>query len=136
MKTKLFCLILILAIVLRFFQLGSIPVGFSWDEASIGYNGYGIATVHRDEWLVKMPVTFKSFGDYKAALAIYADAVSTLLLGRNTFAVRFPMAVAGVVTVLSVYFIAKKLFDSERSAFGDVSYCCFPIKRSLLQNFL
>lgn len=116
MKRKAFWLILLLAVFLRFFQLGSIPVGLSWDEAAIGYNGYGIATVHRDEWLVKMPVTFKSFGDYKAALAIYADSISTWVFGLNAFGIRFPMAAASIVTVISAYFIGKKLFSSEREA--------------------
>lgn len=113
MKKLAFGLILFLAMFLRLFMLGSLPSGFSWDEAAIGYNGYGIMTVHRDEWLVKMPVTFKSFGDYKAAFAIYTNAISTKILGRNVFAVRFPMAVFGVITVVAVYFIAKKIFDSE-----------------------
>lgn len=116
MKYLPFVFIVLLAVTLRFFSLGSLPVGLSWDEAAIGYNGYGIATVHRDEWLVKMPITFKSFGDFKAAVAIYAAAISTTLFGMNPFAVRFPMAVAGVVTVVATYAIARALFKEKWQA--------------------
>lgn len=112
----LFSFIVLVAIFLRFAKLGVYPMGLSWDEAAIGYNGYGIATVHRDEWLSKMPVTFKSFGDYKAAVAIYANAVSTILLGVTPFAIRFPMALAGVISVISVYFISKYFFKREETA--------------------
>ena len=72
--------ILLLASILRFYQLGNIPRGMSWDEVAIGYNGYGIATVRRDEWLNRLPITFKSFGDFKAPLAIYINALFTLVL--------------------------------------------------------
>ncbi len=113
---KTFVAILALAVFLRFFLLGMLPVGLSWDEAAIGYNGYGIVSVHRDEWLVKMPVTFKSFGDYKAATAIYLDAVSTKVFGLTPFGIRFPMAAAGVVTVLASYAIASHLFKDRRYA--------------------
>ena len=61
-------------------------MGLGWDEAATAYNGYGIVIVHRDEWLARMPITFKSFGDYKAAVAIYLDAISTESSCINTFA--------------------------------------------------
>lgn len=115
-KYRIFFTILFMAFMLRFSWLGSIPVGLSWDEAAIGYNGYGIATVHRDEWLNRMPITFKSFGDYKAAIAIYADAISTSLFGLNGFAVRFPMAVASLITVVATYAIARKMMKQEMFA--------------------
>ncbi|HKY73998.1 MAG TPA: glycosyltransferase family 39 protein [Patescibacteria group bacterium] len=111
-----FLLILLLASLLRFVWLGSVPIGLSWDEAAIGYNGYGIAVVRRDEWLNKLPVTFKSFGDYKAAAAIYANAITTILFGSTAFAVRLPMAFAGILTVVATYGIAKQLFREDRYA--------------------
>lgn len=107
---------IVLACVLRFSWLGSLPEGLSWDEAAIAYNGYGIVTVHRDEWLQRMPITFKSFGDYKAAVAIYMDAVSTTVFGMNNFAIRFPMALAGVITVGATYVIGLELFKRRLGA--------------------
>lgn len=112
----LFLLILFVAAFLRLYKLGSLPVGLTWDEAAIGYNAFGITTVHRDEWLNRMPISFKSFGDYKAAAAIYMVALSTLILEVSEFAIRLPMALAGVVTVISSYWIGKALFTEKRYA--------------------
>ncbi|MBU0974247.1 hypothetical protein KKD03_00915, partial [Patescibacteria group bacterium] len=61
-------IILLFATFLRFYKLGVVPHGMFWDEAAVGYNGYSIVTTRRDEWLQKFPVTFQSFGDYKAPL--------------------------------------------------------------------
>ncbi|KKT97631.1 MAG: hypothetical protein UX35_C0012G0021 [Microgenomates group bacterium GW2011_GWA1_46_15] len=113
----IFVLILILAVFLRFFHLGSLPIGLTWDEAAIGYSGFGIMSVHRDEWLNKMPIVFKSFGDYKAAVAIYADAITTWMFGLDTFGIRFPMAVAGVITTATSYWLGLFLFKEKKYAF-------------------
>lgn len=113
---KIFICILFTALLLRVVSLGSLPMGLSWDEAATAYNGYGIVTVHRDEWLARMPITFKSFGDYKAAVAIYLDAISTKVLGINTFAIRLPMALAGVFTVFMTYWIGLEVFQKKSGA--------------------
>ena len=105
LEVWLFFLIVLVAILVRFVQLDTIPSGFSWDEAAIGYNGYGILTTRRDEWLERLPIVFKSFGDYKASVAIYVSAISTALFGLSVWSTRFPMALAGVVTtILSAVF--------------------------------
>lgn len=106
-------MILILSIFLRFWKLGSFPPGFTWDEAAIGYNAWGILTVHRDEWLTRMPLTFRSFGDYKSPLAIYLTAVSEKIFGPTVYAVRFPVALAGVALVAATYFLVKVLLDQQ-----------------------
>lgn len=104
-----FCIVL-LSVALRFYRLGDLPAGLSWDEAAIGYNGYAIFQTRRDEWLERLPVTFKSFGDYKAAAAIYANSLSTAAVGLTPFGIRLPMALAGVFTVIAVYALAMELF--------------------------
>ncbi|NCQ11990.1 MAG: hypothetical protein GW809_07600, partial [Bacteroidetes bacterium] len=82
--------ILVLSIFLRFYKLGTVPHGMTWDEAAIGYNGFAIFNTRRDEWLQRLPVSFQSFGDYKAPLAIYLNGIFTYLFGLNLFAVRLP----------------------------------------------
>lgn len=112
----MFVLIFLLASFLRLYHLGDLPMGLSWDEAAIGYNGYAIFHTRRDEWLVKLPVTFQSFGDYKAAAAIYLDALSTAILGLTPFGIRFPMALAGIATTIGVFFLAYELFQKKSIA--------------------
>jgi hypothetical protein len=114
-----FLIVCIFATALRFYKLAEVPHGMTWDEAAIGYNGYAIFTTRRDEWLVRLPISFKSFGDYKAPLAIYLNGVSTYLFGMNLWAVRFPFAVAGVWAVIGIMLLSKILLEkvySPRSA--------------------
>jgi hypothetical protein len=94
--------IVLIAAALRFYQLGVVPHGLTWDEAAIGYNGLAIWKARRDEWLVRLPVSFKSFGDYKAPLAIYLSAVVSGVLGLSVWSLRLPFAFAGVLSVLGV----------------------------------
>src|SRR3989338_5818120 len=103
--------IIFIAAVLRFYKLGSVPPSLYWDEASLGYNAYSILKTARDEYGKFMPLTnFAAFGDYKPPGYIYATVPSIAIFGLNEFAIRFPSAFFGVLTVLLTYFLAKKLF--------------------------
>jgi 4-amino-4-deoxy-L-arabinose transferase-like glycosyltransferase len=114
-QTLSLTLVLLLAICLRFYQLGSVPYGMAWDEAAIGYNGFAIFTTRRDEWLEKLPASFRSFGDYKAPLAIYQSGVFTALFGMNLFAVRLPFALHGVLAVLAIYLLFSEIFARDKN---------------------
>ena len=52
-------LILILAAVLRFYQLGQNPPSLDWDETAHGYNAYSILKTGRDEYGYKFPLYFR-----------------------------------------------------------------------------
>lgn len=103
-------LIILLATFLRFYKLAQVPQGMAWDEAAIAYNGYAILTTRRDEWLNRLPISFRSFGDYKAPLAIYQSGIFTWLFGMNLWAVRLPFALWGVMAVLAIYLLFRELF--------------------------
>lgn len=104
-------LLLFLGAMLRFNLLGSVPKGMTWDEAAIGYNGYAVLTTRRDEWLKRLPISFWSFGDYKAPLAIYLNGLFTFSFGMNLWAVRLPFALSGVLAVAGMIFLTKELVD-------------------------
>jgi hypothetical protein len=108
--------ILLLAGLLRFYKLGELPSGLTWDEAAIAYNGYSIVKVHRDEWLQLMPISFKSFGDFKAPLAIYINGAVTYLLGITTWSIRLPFALLGVMAVLGMMLMVEQIYllDKKR----------------------
>lgn len=102
-------IILVAAVASRLYKLGEIPAGITWDEAAIGYNGYAIITTRRDEWLVKLPVSFQSFGDYKAPLAIYINGAFTYFLGLHPWSVRLPFALAGIMFVAAFGWLVYEL---------------------------
>ncbi len=101
--------IVVMAGVVRFWQLGTIPAGPNWDEAAIGYNGWSVWQNRRDEWLERLPISFRSFGDYKAPLAIYLNGFFTSLIGLNIWVIRLPFAISGVLSVVFFYFLLNAL---------------------------
>ncbi len=110
-------LIILLAFILRFYQLGSNPPSLDWDEASLGYNAYSIFKTGADEYGTKWPLAIRSFNDYKPPLYTYLTIPSVAIFGLNEFAVRFPSALLGVLTVIVTYFLVKELFPKLNSSF-------------------
>lgn len=118
-------LLLVVAVATRMYQLGVTPHGMTWDEAAIGYNGFAIWTLRRDEWVRFMPISFQSFGDYKAPLAIYLNGLFTFLFGMNLTAVRIPFALTGVLAVLGIawcsWLVARLAKFSHPYAFSAIT---------------
>lgn len=113
-KTTLFIAIILLAIFLRFWQLGKIPVSPDWDEAALGYNAYSILKTGRDEYGTRLPMTMRSFDDYKPPLYVYLTVPSVALFGLSTWSVRVPSAVMGVLAVAGTYFLVMELFGIRK----------------------
>lgn len=101
--------IFVISIFLRFYRLDTIPNGLYQDETAIGYNAYSINLTGRDEYGVKYPLYFKSFGDEKLPVYVYLTAVSERIFGVTPFAVRFPSALFGIFTVFVFYLFVKQL---------------------------
>ncbi len=113
----LIILIVILAFVLRTYKLSNVPPSLYWDEASLGYNAYSILKTAHDEHGKFLPLTnFGAYGDYKPPLYIYATVPSIFIFGLTEFAIRFPSALFGTLTILLTYFLAKKFFENEAIA--------------------
>jgi 4-amino-4-deoxy-L-arabinose transferase-like glycosyltransferase len=114
MKKYILILIITLASTLRLYNLSKVPPSLYWDEVSLGYNAYSILKTAHDEHGKFLPITnFGAFGDYKPPGYIYATVPSIAIFGPTEFAVRFPSAMFGILTVAITYFLAKKLFDNE-----------------------
>lgn len=105
----------LLAGILRFYKLSSVPPGLYSDEASIAYNAYAIAETGKDEYGKSYPLIFKAFGEYKLPVYIYSTALSMKLFGEPNFSVRFPSALAGTLSVLLTFFLVKELFYKNKN---------------------
>jgi len=101
--------IILLASILRLWQLGVVPPSPDWDEAALGYNAYSILLTGKDEYGEKFPLILKSFGDYKPALYAYLAIPSISLFDLTTFAVRFPSAIFGIITIFTTYLFIRIL---------------------------
>lgn len=109
-------LIVIFAAFLRLYQLGQNPPSLAWDEVAWGYNAYSLGIDGRDEFGKFLPIQyFESFGDFKPPVYAYLDIVPVRLFGLNEFAVRFPSAFFGTLTILITYFLVIEIFGKRTS---------------------
>ena len=122
---KIIFLVLIVALAgfLRFYKLGElsssaykldrVPPSLNWDEIAAGYNAYTIANWGMDEYGNKFPIVFKSFGDDKHPVHIYLTALVVKIFGLSDFSTRAGSALIGTLSILAIYFLAKKLFKND-----------------------
>lgn len=95
---------------LRFYKLGEIPNSLNWDEVSWGYNAYSILETGKDEYGKSFPLSFEAFGDFKQPVYVYLQVPSIKVFGLTAFAVRFPSALLGSVSILFVFLLVYELF--------------------------
>lgn len=115
MRIFIISIIILLASVLRLWQLGNVPPSPDWDEVALGYNAYSIMQTGKDEYGQFLPFMLRSFDDYKPALYTYLVIPCIKLFGLNVFAVRFPSAFFGILSVFATYLFMKELSIGSRS---------------------
>lgn len=93
------------AAVFRLQDLGSIPYGISGDEATSGLEAERIL---EEGWIGP----YSPYAAGQPAGPLYLGAVSVGLLGKSFFALRLVPAIAGILTVLAVYAIARRHFGA------------------------
>lgn len=115
-KNKLFLtLIFVIAFLLRFWQLGNIPMSLNWDEVAWGYNAYALGISGRDEFGVFLPYKYiESYGDFKPPVYAYLAVIPVKLFGLNEFTTRFPSAFFGTLSVVLTYFLVKEIFPKSK----------------------
>jgi len=109
-------IIFIFATVVRSFFLADIPPSLYSDEINQGYNAYSILLSGKDEHGIFLPISFRSFGDWKPPLPTYLMIPSIFLFGLNEFAVRLPSVILGIGSIFITFFLTKELFSSNRLA--------------------
>lgn len=98
-----------MALILRLNKLSILPVGFHVDEVKIGWNAYSLLKTGHDDWGHAFPVHYNTFGDFRPAGFIYAAVPSIAIFGLTEFAVRFPPAIFGSISVLVLFYLAKAI---------------------------
>jgi len=113
-------LILVVAFLIRFINLGSTPA-LNPDEAALGYNAYSLILTGRDEHGASWPLHFKSFGDYKPGGYVYLAIPFVKILGLTPLAVRLPNLVLSLLAILFLYklvlLLTKNYLLSSLTAF-------------------
>lgn len=116
MKKFLIIIILVIGCILRFYNLGHVTLSLDWDEVSLGYNAYSLLLQGKDEYGNSWPLSIRSFNDYKPPVYSYLTIPSVAAFGLTEFAVRFPSAFFGTITLLSFFFLTKEFFRKSTIA--------------------
>jgi len=107
-------LIILIAIVTRFYKLGEAPAGLYVDEAGQGYSAYSILKTGKDEFGKPYPIVFRSLTDFKTPVYIYSIVPLIPVFGLNAFTVRFPSFLFSVLTIPLIYFLIKELSGNKK----------------------
>jgi 4-amino-4-deoxy-L-arabinose transferase-like glycosyltransferase len=112
----LLILIVLVAAILRFYNIGSNPSSLTWDETAWGYNAYSLGLDGKDEFGRFLPHDYlESFGDYKPPMYAYLDVIPVKIFGLNEFSTRFPSALFGTLTVLLSFFLVIRIFWKSKN---------------------
>jgi 4-amino-4-deoxy-L-arabinose transferase-like glycosyltransferase len=102
-------LIVLVSAFFNLYDLDELPPGLHHDEAFHGVDAMSI--LQRGEH----PIFFEeNFG--REPLFSYLVAISVYLLGASALSIRAVSAVAGIVTVLTLYFLVKEIFSQEEDS--------------------
>lgn len=113
MSKKTLLAIFILALFLRVYKLGIFPVGFHSDEARVAWNSYSILKTGKDDRGNFLSLYYDTFGDYRPTGIFYFTIPSLIIFGKNEFAVRFPSALFGALTVFPLYFFIVEILKKQ-----------------------
>ncbi|HBG39954.1 MAG TPA: glycosyl transferase, partial [Porphyromonadaceae bacterium] len=93
---------------------------FDWDEINFAESAREML-VSGD--YLDVQINFETFWE-KPPLFIWMQAFSMKLFGVNEFAARFPNALAGIITLLVLFFIGKRLRDESFGLLWSLLYAC------------
>ncbi len=93
---------------------------FDWDEINFAESAREMLIT--GDYL-NVQVNFETFWE-KPPLFIWMQAASMKLFGVNEFAARFPNAVAGIITLLVLFFIGKRLKNETFGLLWALLYAC------------
>ncbi len=105
-------IIVVVASVFRLWQLDTIPPGLYPDEAMNGNNA--IQTLETGEYKVFYPEN-----NGREGLFVWLQAASLKAFGYNVWSLRVVSAIAGIMTVLGLYFLVKQLFNWQIAALSS-----------------
>ena len=112
-------IILIVATILRVYRLDQVPPSLFGDEIDVGYQAYSLLKTGQDLHGQNWPTLIHSLSEYRAPLFIYSAVPFVSLFGLNEWGVRLPAAFFGIMGVLGIFLLSKKLFNEKIGLFAS-----------------
>jgi 4-amino-4-deoxy-L-arabinose transferase-like glycosyltransferase len=118
MNKKLYPWLILISAVFFFIPfLGSVHL-FDWDEINFAESAREMLVTGN---FSRVQIDFHPFWE-KPPLFFWMQALSMKLFGINEFAARFPNAVIGIFTLITFYFLGKKLYDEKFGLIWSLAY--------------
>lgn len=114
----LLLIVFIIGLILRIYNVGSIPSGITNDEVTYSYNAYSLFKTGKDltgnflPWITKIAVPFMP-------VPIYSNALFIGILGPSLFSARLFNVILGSLTIFLLYLLILKLFKSNKIALSS-----------------
>jgi len=115
-RYKILLAIVVLAAFLRLFYLNRIPHSLYFDELDLGYQAYSILKTGHDYYGNFLPLHPRSFAEHRTPFNIYSSIPTVALFGINSYGVRMPSALFGIMAVVSMYFLIKEISSNNNLA--------------------
>ncbi len=112
-------IILCIAILFRFWQLGNVPYGFLNDEVVAIYNADTLWQTHG--YIVDgsfLPLNIHGVGNDLTPVPVYIDSIFLGVFGMSPFVGRLPYALAGVGSVIILFLILDYLTKNNWISLG------------------
>ncbi|MDD2482714.1 MAG: hypothetical protein PHE32_02550 [Candidatus Shapirobacteria bacterium] len=106
--------IILLSFLIKVYGLAKSPPSVNFDEAALGYNAYSILKTGRDEYGNFLPLSLRSFNDFKPALYAYLSVPFIAVMGLNEVSTRMVSVTAGTFSLLFLYFFLKEFVKKKK----------------------
>lgn len=114
----LFVVFLCIGIFVRVFMFSSVPADINQDEAFAGYEAYSIFTSGLDTAGYSFPVYLVAWGSGMNALESYLMIPFIALFGLQTWVIRLPQLIVGILSLCAVYGILKQICNKTVALCG------------------
>jgi len=112
---------------LHFWNIGTAPRGFFFDESAIAYNAYCIAQTGADEYGVRWPVFFRSFDIYMDPIGVYSAVLPIRAFGLREWAARLPSALYHLMACVAFFLLLRLWrFGSWFALGGSIVFSVIP----------
>lgn len=100
-------------IFLRVLNYPNLPAGLNQDEVASGYEAFSLLLTGADKWGNNLPVYLPGWGSGQNVLLAYLQVPFIFLFGLNTFAIRLPSLILGILILHLIYKLSQRLCDSK-----------------------
>lgn len=106
-------LILVVGIFVRVYDFGNTPYGLNQDETSLGYDAWADMTYGMDRNGDHNPMYAVAWGSGQNMLYNYVVRPFIAIFGLSVIAIRLPMLLFGIVTLVVFYLFVKEIFNKS-----------------------